>query len=90
MGGTDTSGPVTIGVPNVPYFVEGLRQLMPHAQFQPLRTVDEVFADNAAFDAVALPAERGSAWTLLHPQLLDGCARGRVDQSAAGVSDRAA
>ena len=63
----DKSGPVTIGVPNVPYFVEGLRQLMPHAQFQPLRTVDEVFADNAAFDAVALPAERGSAWTLLHP-----------------------
>ena len=63
----DKSAPVTIGVPNVPYFVEGLRQLMPHAQFQPLRTVDEVFADNAAFDAVALPAERGSAWTLLHP-----------------------
>jgi Na+/H+-dicarboxylate symporter/ABC-type amino acid transport substrate-binding protein len=60
---------LTIGVANVPYFVEQMRQLAPRATLREFASADEVFsAAPGTFDAVALPAERGSAWTLLHPQ----------------------
>jgi len=62
-------GAVTIAVPDVPYYVRKLRELLPRAVIQvhsggiaPLfdRTVTQA-------DALALPAERGSAWTLMYP-----------------------
>ena len=62
-------GAVTIGVPGLPYFIDKLHELAPRATTRPFDTVAEVFgADRLAMDAVALPAERGSAWTLLHPE----------------------
>lgn len=65
----DALGPVTIGVPDLPYFVAKLRELLPRAVVRTVLTTDEVFASKPnGMDAVALPAERGSAWTLLHPQ----------------------
>ncbi len=60
-------GAVIIGVPNFPYFVEQLRELAPRATLQPIATVEEVFERRTSLDALAFPAERGSAWTLLHP-----------------------
>ena len=63
------AGPITIGVPDLPYFIEKLRRTgaardPPHAS--PRWTT---FSNGTStFDAVALPAERGSAWTLLYPQ----------------------
>ena len=60
---------LTIGVANIPDFANQLRVLLPRATLRNFATADEVFlAPPGTFDAVALPAERGSAWTLLHPQ----------------------
>jgi hypothetical protein len=65
----DALGAITIGVPDVPYFVSKLQQLSPHATFRPLRAIDEIFGGaRVPMDAIAFPAERGSAWTLLHPE----------------------
>lgn len=63
------AGPLTIAVPDVPYYVDQIRELAPGAS---IRTVDDPRALMAGgtedVDAVALPAERGSAWTLLYPR----------------------
>ena len=65
----DALGAITIGTPDLPYFVAKLRLLAPHAVFQPVRSADDVFGRQPnAVVAVAFPAERGSAWTLLHPE----------------------
>jgi ABC-type amino acid transport substrate-binding protein len=62
-------GAVTIGVPGLPYFVDKLHELVPGAMVRPFNTVEDVFgAGRLEMDAVALPAERASAWTLLYPQ----------------------
>jgi Na+/H+-dicarboxylate symporter/ABC-type amino acid transport substrate-binding protein len=62
-------GAITIGTPDVPYFMAKLRQLLPSATFRPLHRIDEVFGPlRVPADAIAFPAERGSAWTLLHPE----------------------
>jgi hypothetical protein len=61
-------GPIAIGVPDLPYFVEKLRDLAPRATLHTITSLGDVFNGSATFDAVALPAERGSAWTLLYPQ----------------------
>ncbi len=61
--------PLTIAVPDVPYYVEAIRERVPGAT---IRSVDDVRTLLAAgaedVDALALPAERGSAWTLLFPR----------------------
>lgn len=61
-------GPLTIAVPNVPYYVLKLRELLPRAVIQVHEDVEPLF-DLAAThaDALAMPAERGSAWTLIYP-----------------------
>ncbi len=62
-------GAITIGVPDVPYYVDKLHELAPAAIVRTVKTFEEVFAsEQFDMDAFALPAERGSAWTLLHPQ----------------------
>ena len=65
----DALGTISIGTPDLPYFIAKLRQFAPRATFRPLRSLDDVLAaDWKDMAAVVLPAERGSAWTLLHPQ----------------------
>jgi Na+/H+-dicarboxylate symporter/ABC-type amino acid transport substrate-binding protein len=60
---------LTVGVANAPYFANQIRELLPRATLRTFASAEEIFAAGpGAFDAVALPAERGSAWTLLHPQ----------------------
>jgi Na+/H+-dicarboxylate symporter/ABC-type amino acid transport substrate-binding protein len=63
------AGAVTIAVPDVPYYIERLRGLLPRARLHTVETVDSLFhlqaAEAAAF---AVPAERGSAWTLRYPR----------------------
>jgi Na+/H+-dicarboxylate symporter/ABC-type amino acid transport substrate-binding protein len=62
-------GALTIVVPNVPYYVRLLGELLPRAVIQvhagPLEELFKRGATQAA--AVVLPAERGSAWTLMYP-----------------------
>ena len=61
-------GRLTIATTDVPYYVSKLRELLPRAVIEVHGDVEPLF-DRAAThaDAVALPAERGSAWTLIYP-----------------------
>lgn len=57
-----------IAVPNVSYYVEKLRTLVPNAVVRPMQDVTNVFKSSSPdVDGIALPAERGSAWTLIYP-----------------------
>ena len=62
-----SSGPLTIAVPDVPYYVDKLRREFPDVRLLRASTIADLFSMPAA-DAIALPAERGSAWTLRYPQ----------------------
>jgi Na+/H+-dicarboxylate symporter/ABC-type amino acid transport substrate-binding protein len=59
---------ITIAVPDVTYYVDKLRALAPNAVVRPMRDVTAVLQSATPdIDGVALPAERGSAWTLIYP-----------------------
>ena len=60
---------MVVAVPDVPYYIQKVNGLLPQARLHVIHTAAEAFAeDGPAFDAAMLPAERGSAWTLLHPK----------------------
>jgi Na+/H+-dicarboxylate symporter/ABC-type amino acid transport substrate-binding protein len=61
-------GPIVIGAPDVPYYIDKVRQLAPDARIEVLRSPDEGFALGNTIHAMMFQAERGSAWTLLHPE----------------------
>jgi ABC-type amino acid transport substrate-binding protein len=62
-------GSLTIAVPDIPYYVDRIRALLPHAAVRTIDDVEAILAGRAAAaDAIALPAERGSAWTLIFPR----------------------
>jgi Na+/H+-dicarboxylate symporter len=59
---------ITVAVPDVPYYVDKLRLLAPNLTIRPMEDVTTIFESAAPeVDGVALPAERGSAWTLIYP-----------------------
>jgi Na+/H+-dicarboxylate symporter/ABC-type amino acid transport substrate-binding protein len=62
-------GAITIAVPDVPYYIDKLRALLPRAVLavQSQDNLQLPIADAHA-DAMLLPAERGSAWTLMYPE----------------------
>lgn len=63
------AGALTIAVPAVPYYVDKLRQLVPAATLELSSSAEEAIGKvGGRADALMLPAERGSAWTLIHPQ----------------------
>ena len=61
-----------VAVPNIPYYIDKLRERLPHADVVVLEHRDDIrryFAGGGAqADALVMTAERGSAWTLLYPQ----------------------
>jgi ABC-type amino acid transport substrate-binding protein len=60
--------PLTIAAPDVPYYVRKLHELLPRAVITTQQDIGTWFAGHdAGVDALALPAERGSAWTLRYP-----------------------
>jgi Na+/H+-dicarboxylate symporter/ABC-type amino acid transport substrate-binding protein len=60
--------PLTLAVPDVAYYVDKLHALVPNAVVRPMRDVTAVLESASPdVDGVALPAERGSAWTLIYP-----------------------
>jgi ABC-type amino acid transport substrate-binding protein len=61
-------GPTRVGVPNVPYYIAKLHEQLPEAQLVPASAAAGLFDGSMRLDAIAMPAERGSAWTLLHPE----------------------
>ena len=67
-GAIQARGALTIAVPDIDYYDDMLARRLPHARLIRVRGVEAMFARHAVHaDAIALPAERGSAWTLLHP-----------------------
>jgi Na+/H+-dicarboxylate symporter len=62
-------GPIRVGIPKVSAFVEKVRGELPAAQIVLLDRADQMFAaQDPPLDAVVMTAERGSAFTILHPQ----------------------
>ena len=62
-------GAITIVAPDVPYYVDKVRELLPRAVIK-VESQDNLhlpIADTHV-DALLLPAERGSAWTLMYPE----------------------
>jgi Na+/H+-dicarboxylate symporter/ABC-type amino acid transport substrate-binding protein len=63
-------GRVRIGVPPIREFELKVRAQLPDAEIVHLSSADDVFKSlQGPLDAFTLTAERGSAWTLLHPEL---------------------
>ena len=61
-------GRITIAMPPLREFEMKLRAELPEAQFEHVQDIAPVFDRlGKSFEALALTAERGSAWTLLHP-----------------------
>ncbi len=61
-------GRITVAVPDISYYIDKLRQRLPQATLEVLPDAAAFFSGPGRFDAAMLPAERGSAWTLLHPE----------------------
>lgn len=61
-------GAIRLAMPNLPYYLDKLHALVPHARIVTVKDIADIFEERVAFDAAVLPAERASAWTLLHPQ----------------------
>ena len=59
---------LTIGVPPLPYYERTLATRLPGVPFKRLDPSVDPLTAAAGFDAVVLPAERGSVFTLLHPE----------------------
>jgi Na+/H+-dicarboxylate symporter/ABC-type amino acid transport substrate-binding protein len=59
----------TIGVLDVPYYLNTLRGYLPEAKFVTLESPADFFKQSGEkIDALFLSAERGSAWTLIYPE----------------------
>ena len=61
-------GRLRIGAPGAPYYLRQVRAQLRDAEIVPFDRVDAMFAPrDPPLDAVVLTAERGSAYTLIHP-----------------------
>jgi ABC-type amino acid transport substrate-binding protein len=58
-------GAITLVAPNLPYYIDKIRERLPRAKMKIVPDVASALTQQGEFDAIALPAERGSAWTLL-------------------------
>src|SRR4051794_12138816 len=62
-------GHLRVGVPRGPYFIRRIREELNDVEIVPIDTMDEMFMPrNPPLDAIVATAERGSAYTLLHPE----------------------
>ena len=62
-------GPIRLGMPTLPYYEQKVRDELKDAVVVPFDDIDAMFQPHAdAVDALVLTAERGSAYTLLHPE----------------------
>jgi Na+/H+-dicarboxylate symporter/ABC-type amino acid transport substrate-binding protein len=63
------AGSLTIAVPDVPYYIDRIGELLPSSTIRKIDDLEALLASGASdVDAIALPAERGSAWTLMYPR----------------------
>ncbi|MFL5774307.1 MAG: cation:dicarboxylate symporter family transporter, partial [Flavisolibacter sp.] len=60
---------VKIGVPDVPYYIEKLKQYAPQAEISVIGSPKDFFdRKEQDLDAYEYSAEAGSAWSLIHPE----------------------
>jgi ABC-type amino acid transport substrate-binding protein len=58
-----------LGVPHAPYYLNKIHTELPNAEIVPIDSFNDVFGHHdQAIDAFVTTAERGSAYTLLHPE----------------------
>ena len=61
-------GKLRLAVPSAPYFFQKIRDELKDVEIVPIDRMDDIFAPHdPPIDAAVLSAERGSAYTLLHP-----------------------
>jgi ABC-type amino acid transport substrate-binding protein len=62
-------GRIRVGMPRGPYFEQKIRDELPDAEVVPIDGMDALFEPHQPpFDALVGTAERGSAYTILHPE----------------------
>ena len=62
-------GHLRLGVPRAPYFARKIRDELTNVEIVPFDRLDDIIAaHDPPIDAIVTTAERGSAYTLLHPQ----------------------
>jgi Na+/H+-dicarboxylate symporter/ABC-type amino acid transport substrate-binding protein len=62
-------GRLRLGVPRAPYFIRKIRDELTEVDIVPIDRMDDMFVPHEPpIDAMVLTAERGSAYTLLHPE----------------------
>jgi ABC-type amino acid transport substrate-binding protein len=62
-------GHLRLGVPRAPYFTRKIQEELPDVEIVPFDRMDDIFAPHVPpLDAFVASAERGSAYTLLHPE----------------------
>jgi Na+/H+-dicarboxylate symporter len=58
-----------LGVPRAPYFMQKIRDELKDVEIVPIDRIDQMFEPHeSSVDAMVMTAERGSAYTLLHPE----------------------
>ena len=63
------AGALRVGAPVTPYYIGFLRERLPSATIVPFSSVEPMFGHvDPPLDALVLTAERGSAYTLRHPE----------------------
>jgi ABC-type amino acid transport substrate-binding protein len=63
------AGPLRVGAPVTPYYMTFLKERLPNATIVPFDGIEPMFQPSGApLDAFVLTAERGSAYTLRHPE----------------------
>jgi Na+/H+-dicarboxylate symporter/ABC-type amino acid transport substrate-binding protein len=62
-------GRIPIAVPNIPYYLDKMKQQLPEAQIIPINSFDQEFSSgNRSFQVAVFGAERASVYSLLHPE----------------------
>jgi ABC-type amino acid transport substrate-binding protein len=62
-------GKIRLGVPRAPYYIRKLKDELPAAEIVPFDALDAMLSGrDASITAFVATAERGSAYTLRHPQ----------------------
>ena len=63
------AGPLRVGAPDTPYYMNFVRERLPGATIVPFDSAEQMFhPTDPPLDALILTAERGSAYTLRHPE----------------------
>jgi Na+/H+-dicarboxylate symporter len=58
-----------LGIPDVPYYIEKIKKIIPHARLKVLKSPREFLTDKKSeLDGFVYSAEAGSAWTLIYPR----------------------